>query len=346
MATRKWGAGLILFLILLVGIIVTGRRFAPWSAFRGGSARQAVGGTAGPSLLGEEEVPPLPNIALQINRSHKLTVAQGAPWILSVRLANLRAINVSAQNSADESYLERLQAAVARGEIQRERVGAAIARLQKKRPIRVVRLGDAGTGWERFVRLSLQVPGGRRSPLPWPIKLASSSKAGSVTLDEKTTAELDYTLSPEAAGQVAPGEYRVVAALEVPAEAKLPADRWRGRVESEPVELGIAAKAELMTKPEEEKLNLEFADYFAFLGDLDQALTYSLRALAANATSIAAHTLVAETRERKGDLAGALSEYRAAEHEFYQQYPKSYEPPGYLIEKSGMLMQRLGRDKR
>lgn len=289
----------------------------------------------------EDKIPALPDISMQINRTHEMTIYQGIPLIFSITLANQRAMNSALKNVANENHIKELQAAVSRVEINREKAEKIISSLRQKEEIRVIRLGDEQTGWEQFVRFEIRLPDGKQQPLAWPLKLVAQPKEETVTLDDKNTFQLDYAFEPAGAAQVQKGEYQIVAVLEVPAETKLPSDRWRGRVESEPVKLKINEKPARLSKEEEERFNLDLARYFMTAGDVKNALDHAQKAMTVNPKSIPALIETGDAKEASGDLEGALSAYQKAMQEFYQQYPDSYEAPEYLIYKTTSLMEKL-----
>ena len=320
-----WVGGLVAVLLLVGLILVFMWRPAPVKT----------------EVLALPEVPLQPDVSLQVNGRKELVVFQGVPLIFSIRLANQQAMNADLQNETKQAYIEALQTALARGELPKEKVESQIVRLRQKEEIRVVRLGDERTGWEQFVHLGVKLPDGSTQSLPWPLKPVAPPQLKAVTLDADTTLQLDYAVEPAAAVQVSVGEYRLVAVLDVPAEASLPADRWRGRVESEPVKLSVVAKPASLALPDEEKMNLGLARYFVAVGEPSRALEHAQKILASNPRSIPAHTLVGGAKEAQGDLRGALAAYQNAKREFYQQYPKSHEPPLYLNHKISILIEKL-----
>ncbi len=287
------------------------------------------------------ELPPLPNISLQIDRNHELVVYRGTPLLFEVRLANRRAINADFANHAERAYVETLKVRLSRGEIPKEQAATQLAALRGEHKSQPLLLGDEATGWEQFVHISQLLPDGKRQPLPWPLKLVAPPEAKTLTLDAKNTAQLDYLLDLVTAAQIPAGDYRILAAVEVPVDAKVAADRWRGRVESEPAKLTILPRPDRLTPEEEEKTHLQFARYYQAAKDWTHAQESAQKALAANPKSIPAHILVGEVKEAQGDLRGALEAFQTAQTEFYKQYPESYEAPLYLIYKSAELLAKL-----
>lgn len=244
------------------------------------------------------------------------------------------------QNRADELYRDSIEAKVMRGEVSRQQADHLLASLHK-RELSVIRLGNDGTSWQQFVSFVLRHSDGKEEPLPWPLRIAKAPATNSVSLDDKTIPQLLYFLDPAAAAQVTPGTYEIAAVIEVKEEGSLPSDAWRGRAESEPVKLSVVTKPARLAPAEEETMNLQFARYYQATSDLEKALQAVQNALKANPDSIFAHILLGEVKEAQGDFQGALEAYDGARDEFYSQYPNSYEPPSYLINKSEELTDKL-----
>jgi len=148
-------------------------------------------------------------------------------------------------------------------------------------------------------------------------------------------------LEPDAAIQIVPGRYQVVAVIETPGDAPLGAGAWHGRAESEPVNLTIEAPAAKPAPAEVGRSQLQLAYYFQKRKDWAHALASAQSALIANPNSIHGHIVVGQVKEAQGDLKGALGDYQTALDEFDKQYPGSYEPPQYLILKTSLLSAKL-----
>ena len=67
--------------------------------------------------LEAEDLPPLPDLSLQVNNEQTLEVAQGTPLIFVVAVANPRAANAAATRQAHEAYLAVIQEKIAKREI-------------------------------------------------------------------------------------------------------------------------------------------------------------------------------------------------------------------------------------
>jgi tetratricopeptide (TPR) repeat protein len=250
-------------------------------------------------------------------------------------------MNAASANQGNQAYAARLEAAVKRGEKPADLAEQQLAWLRQPVPVRSVELGDQTTGWEQFIHFLELTPEGKQVPLPWTLRLLSSPKEKTLTLDATVTAQLDYALEPEVAAGITPGDYQVVAVIEVPPQAYLQPDRWRGRVESQPDKLSVKARPARLEPAEQEKLELDLAGYFSVVGDPGRALDHAQKALAANPHSIRAQTIIGESKEAQGDLQGALTAFQTATGEFYRQHPHSYEAPLYLIGRTEDILEKL-----
>lgn len=90
---------LLVLAITVVNAFLLLRRLQPPPA--AGLARQP----ASVARLETQDVPPRPNVSLQINSAHELEVFQGTPLIFTVRVANQRAANAASLLQAHEAYL-------------------------------------------------------------------------------------------------------------------------------------------------------------------------------------------------------------------------------------------------
>lgn len=247
----KW-FGFVVLVFLLVSFLVIGLR--PRGRSRGFGLSQLTNKTEPTSqaFRQSKRVMPAPSISLQINSDHELTVFAGTPLILTVRLGNRGAQNAALRNEAAKHHAEQLQDAKVRGEISQERAEKLLARIGQPWELPVVRVGDGALGWEHFVHFYLQLPGGQRQALPWPLSLAASPSEKSLTLDAKNTGQVEFLLSPSTAAELAAGVHQILATLEVSLEEKVPGDSWHGLVQSAPVMLTVVQKPAHLTRAEEE----------------------------------------------------------------------------------------------
>lgn len=335
---RKGLIAMVVIVVLLAGgVLFWG--LLPWHARQ--NPLPSSGQASLASRVEENVPPPLPDISLQINSEHELTEFLGTPLIFSIRLSNPRAVNAEAANQAERTRAQNLQGRVARGEVSKEQAASQLASFPGQHTVQPVVLGSESTGWAQFIRIVQLPPGNTRQPIPWAVKLAVPPASKVLTLDARNTAQLDYLIVPETAARIAPGEYKFLAVLEVPADSNIPADRWRGRMESRPVKLTVTLKPARLAPAEEEKISLQFAQYYKAAGELAAMLQAAQNALKANAHSVFAHILIGEAQEAQGNLQPALESYQTALSEFHSQHPDSYEPPVYLIEKTLNLSRQL-----
>jgi cytochrome c-type biogenesis protein CcmH/NrfG len=172
-------------------------------------------------------------------------------------------------------------------------------------------------------------------------KVIQPPAAKRVTLDAKTSAELTFAIEPSVASQIAAGEYKVVATLDVPAIGTVKSGTWTGQARSEPVKLIIQDEPLRLTHGDVEKLELHFANYFYAVAKFPDAARHAEAALATNPKSISADIVLGEVKRAQGDLAGALEVFQKATLEFYQQNPNSYEPPTLLLSRISDLQEKL-----
>ncbi|HKW62807.1 MAG TPA: hypothetical protein VJN89_09705 [Candidatus Acidoferrum sp.] len=328
-----------LLVLLLLGILLSlPHLFTRWR--KALSLHSQVKTEETGNSLYARRLPPVPSISLEINDKTELVAYSGGPLIFCLTFANQTAMSAAIQNRADEIRRMSIQNVLSRGEISAQQAERMLASV-RKREVPIIRLAGENQNWQQFVRFELQRENGEREPLQWPLKPAGRFPAGSVALDENSTPQLFYLLDPLTASQIIPGQYKVVAVLEMKDDGKPPGDSWRGRAESEPVNLSVIPKPAHLTSAQEEEVALQIARYYETAKDWTHALDSAQKALATNPGSIAAHMLVGDIKEASGDPRGALEAYQAAKEQFYTRFPNSYEPPEYLIEKISLLSAEL-----
>jgi tetratricopeptide (TPR) repeat protein len=305
----------------------------------------ASGPSHPPSIarLEAQDVPPLPNLSLQINSAEELEVFQGTPLIFTVRVANQRAANAASTLRAHEAYLSLIQEKVAKGEISAAEAQPMLELARQKPEVKVVRLGTSDQGWETFLHFEVESAGAKPERLNWPMQMVTPPQSRSLTLNASSNWQLDYALTPEAAVKVPAGDYSIIAVLEVSAAPALPQDLWRGRVASQPVKFKISPTPAQPSAAEQASMNMQRAEFFSTLKDWSNALASALAALAADPKLIRAEMIVGEAKEAQGDLSGARDAFLDAKRHFDEQYPDSYEAPQYLIYKIATLDERLGK---
>jgi hypothetical protein len=290
----------------------------------------------------QEDVPPLPDISLEINEQSEAQVFQGAPFVFTVRVANPRAANTLATNEAHERSLALIQENVSKGELSKQDAEPMLELARVKREVKTVRLGTSDRGWEKFLHFEVQTAGASFAPVNWPLTLVQSPDAKSVLLDGSSNAQVQYALNPQDAAQVPAGEYVLQAVLEVEAGPSLPPELWRGRIASEPVKLKIMPMPAQLSAADRAHQSMQQAEFFSTIGDWTHALQSSQEALQEDPKLIRAQIIQGEAKEVQGDLAGARDAFSQALRLFDEQYPDSYERPQYLIHRLAALDGRLG----
>ena len=288
---------------------------------------------------------PEPAVALQIDRQETIEVVEGTPLIFSVTIGNYRAANTMLHNAANRVLVEAIEADIAAKKIDAKEVAEELARLRQPIPVREVRLGGAAVGWKDYVQFAELRPDGSRRPLPWALRLAVAPQSASLALGAKEAAQLEYLLDPTNAQRIAPGRYQVLVALQLPAGREAPPGTWQGRVESQPVALTIAPRPAKQPSKQTEQEQMRFARYYQAAKDWPHALESAQKVRTANKDSIAASLLIGEVKEAQGDLDGALEAFGAGLTQFYQQHPKSYEPPLYTMDKIERIEEQLALGK-
>lgn len=251
-------------------------------------------------------LPPTPDIALEVNVSTELTLYQGTPLIVTVRLANQRASNVLAMNAAQDKPEDR-------------------------KPVPVVQLR---TEWSKSLKFEIRAGSGGEEAA-WPLARLSNPAEEAIALDGRTNPECTWGLSPEEAAKIAPGFYRIVAVLEVASGENAV---WKGRVESEPVVLTIEPRPPDLAGPAGAESDMETARYWVKAGDWNKSLAAAREAVAKDPKSIEAHSLVGDALAARKDLDGAMTAYQAALKLYNEsEEAKGYEPPDYLLRRISQI---------
>ena len=282
-----------------------------------------------------------PHISMRINGSHEPVVDHGTPLLLSLRAANQGAMNAKLINRARQERWAALQERLASGQVQKEEVDALASSLQPQLPVKTVQLGSDSGAWEQFVRFVRRLPDGKEEPLPWKLERIGASSEKTLVLDAETTVQLDFGVSPEAAAAIAPGTYEIVGILEIPASAGIPAERWKGRSEAEPVTVRVLPQQPPPSAPEKLRSELDYVNYFLATNQSALALQHAKAALAASPTDVDAQIALGDSKAAQNDPQGALAAYQTAFQEFHLQSPTPYEQPSLLLEKISKLREKL-----
>jgi hypothetical protein len=289
----------------------------------------------------EQEVPPLPDIALEINAEQELATFHGTPLIFTVRLANQRATNVEVENRARQNSMSLIDDNLVQGKISADKAKVMLAHLRQTREVKTVRLGSPDLGWDQFVHFEYRREGGSFQRADWTLKPAVAPESHSITLDAQSRVESSYAMTAETAAGLPVEKLEIIAVLEVPSGGILPQENWRGRVVSGPVTLDVRLLPVNLSPEDRGALNLQTADYFAILKDWPGTLASAEKAIAANPKLIRAYMRIGDAKEAQGDLKGARDAYSTAKRLFNEQHPNSYEYPLFLIHKIADLDARL-----
>jgi hypothetical protein len=269
---------------------------------------------------------PIPDIALEINSQSDLTIYQGTPLIVTVRLANQRASNIISHLASQSEPSLGEQASVV----------------------------HLSAGWPKLVRFEIRTDSGAEK-LIWPLIPIIGQEEQPVALDGQANPETSWGLSPEAAAKVAPGIYRLVAVLEV---AGKDSAIWHGKVESELVVLTIQARPENLQGSPATESALDLAYYFAQTGDWAKSLAAAHQATTNDPNSIEGHILIGDALAAGNDHNSALAAYTTALRLYEQKYRnspmgqtedekaklKEYQPPDYLLRRI-LLIQKARLSK-
>jgi hypothetical protein len=306
------------------------------------SCRRAGGGPdEEPALVMEDEDADLPAqaaLALQLNRRQEVELPQGGHLILTVRVTNPRATMAASANETQGALLAEVATRQADGHIDPARAATLRKRLERERHVYPLQLGDGG-GWGPWLRVELHGPGGSRQ---LPLRLVSGDAAARA-LGPDDVATLEFVLDAPGTAAIAAGNYQLVARLEAPAGARLPAESWAGTASSDTARLRILQPQDPGTPAQREGWALDQGDAFLVLGQPAEALTRAQAVLAANPRSIPALILAVDALRQLGEPAQALQHCFAALREFYQQYPDSYEAPLALQHRMRELQAALAQ---
>jgi tetratricopeptide (TPR) repeat protein len=325
-------------LIVLAAIVAVAWLTIPSRRQRSSQSTSATPAPVAGGRSARQPPPLLPDIGLWVNSSERVEVRQGTPLVFSVRLANHQAMNAALANATRQPYLASIDEREQRGELTAEAAAAMRAGVGLEAAVRPIEIGGANRNWTSFVRFERFDPGARA--LDWSLR-AIPPPESSLALDARTTAEVTFVLSPEAAAQVTPGEYRVVAVIEVPADSG-PPDAWHGLARSTPVTITVLpASAGRDATAESQAARLR-ARYFAKVGDWKQSLADAERAVSLVPSSVDAHILVGEARKALGDPEGALAAFREAQRQYEAQYGGPPDEPSYIADQI-YLLTRQGR---
>jgi tetratricopeptide (TPR) repeat protein len=325
-------SGIVAAMVVLAAIVLWYVNYRP--AARGGKGQATASApTAQPATVRPAPLPPEPDVALDINSKTELEALQGTPLLLTVRLANQRAANARSANAAREA-----SAADAREQLKAGAISAAesqareaFSRQREEVPTLVL-----PADWPKYLHLQVRRADNTAVQPDWPVSPLTAPDRKALVLDGTATTEGTWALSPEAAAQLAPGSWQLVAILDTVAGAT--ADAWRGRAVSQPVSITIKPRPPSLPAAEAEQDALEAARYHAAAGQWDKSLEAARKAAVLNRDSIEAHTLIGDALSAGGDNQGAMRAYQTAMAAFDKQNKNPRHVPDYLIERMHELL--------
>jgi len=320
-------SGVVVAIIVLAGSVLWYVKYQ--HAARTGKSQP----TAPVSTVLRAQLPPEPDVSLDINSETELEVHQGIPLLLTVRLANQRASNAQSANAANEAIAADAREQLKAGTITAAESQAreAFSRQREEVPTLVL-----PADWPKSIRFQVRRADDSVIQPDWPVSLLVAPERPGLVLDGTATTEAIWSLSPEAAAQLAAGSWQVVAILDTAASAS--ADAWRGRAVSEPMTVTIKPRPQSLPAAEGEQDALEVSRYYAAAGQWDHSLEAAREAAALNPDSIEAHTLIGDALSAKGDNQAAMKAFQTAMAAFRKQDKDPLHVPDYLIVRMHQLL--------
>jgi len=320
--------GIVAAIVVLVLIVIWYVQHRPAARSSKSQSTTASVSTGQPAQL-----PADPDVSLDINNETELEVYQGAPLLLTVRLANQRAANAQSTNAAREAISVDVQEQLKADAITAAESQAREALSRQREGVPTLVLPD---DWPKSIHLQVLRAGDTASQPDWPVSLLVAPDKQALVLDGTATTEAIWSLSPEAAATLAPGSWQVFAILDTAAGA--PAGAWRGRAVSQPVTVTIKPRPDSLPAAEAEQDALEVAHYHAAAAQWDKSLAAARKAAALNPNSIEAHTLIGDALSAGGDKQGAMEAYQTAMAAFNKQNKDPRHVADYLIERMHQLL--------
>ena len=319
-------SGVVAAIIVLAGIVLWYVKYQP--AARSGKSQA----TAPISTVRRAQLPPEPDVSLDINSETELDVHQGIPLLMTVRLANQRAANAQSANTDREAIAADAREKLKSGAITAAESQAreAFGRQREEVPTLVL-----PADWPKSIHFQVRRANDPAVQPDWPVSLLVTPEKKALVLDGTATTEAIWSLSPEAAAQLGAGSWQIVAILDTAAGA--PADAWRGRAASAPVTITIKPRPPSLSAAEGAQDALEVSRYYAAAAQWDKSLEAARKAAGLNSSSIEAHTLIGDALSARGDNQAAMKAYQTAMAAFQKQN-KDQDVPDYLIERMHQLL--------
>src|SRR5713226_285518 len=175
---------------------------------------------------------------------------------------------------------------------------------------------------------TLEVTDGRGQAQRWPLHLATVTEK-LLTLTATKGGELIWWLSPDETAQIPVGKYRLLATLDTTQSAAK--DGWKGRSVSEPFSIDLQSPPAQLTEEQHLARYFLLASYHLVRKDSQQAVGAINEVLKAQPNHIRGLAFKGDLLAADGKTDEAISLYQQALKEYEKKYPKSKQPPVYLL---------------
>ncbi|MFA4843273.1 MAG: hypothetical protein WC658_05530 [Candidatus Omnitrophota bacterium] len=270
------------------------------------------------SLRAQEEYSTDFSIAFQINHQDRETaVYQGEPLIFYFGLSNPKAMNAYYYNLAKHKEIKEVKA---------------------------VTLGTDKLPWTKLV--SFFIEDKERKQIPsWKGNITGDifrdGLKAMALLDGENTAEGYFVISPQVSGEIPLGTYHITVVIDTRGYKNYP--MWQGRAVSDVFILKIIARpSQLSGKALKESYELN-GRYYLLIEDFNKVKEFAEKILATDVHSLVGLSLLAWAWEGLKEYDAAIDILQKSEHEFWRQYPRSYEPPEEIIYRIQRLKEKLGK---
>jgi hypothetical protein len=189
--------------------------------------------------------------------------------------------------------------------------------------------------WSGSITLGVSSNGSR---VQWPLVMTGTTPA-SVVLGEFDRADAVWTVAPEFTRGLAPGTYRITAALDTTSTAA--AGGWKGAATALPVAVRVINEPQTPSADDRIWKPLLESRYAELCGDAARALSTLDAWLATNPVSVTVLSRKAAVLENMNRPQEALAVVETALDLFYKAHPQPGEPPIGLIRQQQALTQAL-----
>ncbi|PYT71826.1 MAG: hypothetical protein DMG39_11900 [Acidobacteria bacterium] len=182
----------------------------------------------------------------------------------------------------------------------------------------------------------------KSGPQSWALNLVAPAEP-SLRLDALAAGEAYWWMSPEETQKLGEGDYELVATLEVDASANEAG--WKGSARSMPVTVHVRKASEPASAELVSQKYALLASYASLWNDQKQALAYVDEAMLRIPKDVRIWEIDGDLLAAANRNAEALFAYSRALKLFYEQNPKSAEPPGLLLIKEREMVKRVLAEK-